>query len=412
MPDYTDWRGLLTASERYDNIQRISTKIAAAGIGHSGFEIENEAYESALCREDYDAACTAALSAATAAAASATDAAPGTPHVPSEEESPETDPDEEPGIQIGPYESCHYVASGVTAEVYRSRDRALKVIVETRDIEPHNPAREAKVLGLLQRPCIPLLETFWDQEQRFVLAFPYMPLTLGGLLDRGSPLTDKQIRAIFADLFTALRQIHSHGIIHRDIKPSAILLASPSGPAYLSDFGTAWHPQLSTMTEPAYTKILDIGTGPYRAPEVLFGNKSYGTAVDMWGSGAMLAECCRRPTPKPLFESRAVHEDGNQLGLILSIFKTIGSPTRETWPEAVKFKTPPFDIYRVFERRGWESVLPEVAPHWRELVSALVRYNSSRATAEQVGILNPFFFATLLTSPFSIKALQYPCLHE
>ena len=290
----------------------------------------------------------------------------------------------EPGIGIGPYQNCRYIASGVTAEVYRSQDRALKVVVETRDIEPHNPAREAKILGLLQRPCIPLLETFWDQEQRFVLVFPFMPLTLGTLVEKDALLPDVQIRKIFTDLFNALHHIHSQGIIHRDVKPSALLLASPTGPAYLSDFGTAWHPTLSAVSEPPDGKVLDIGTGPYRAPEVLFGNKSYGTAVDMWGAGTMLAECCRRPRPKPLFESRAVHEDGNQLGLILSIFKTIGSPTRETWPEAAHFRTPPFDMYRVFERREWEEVLPDVAPAWRELVSALVRYDSGRVTADEV----------------------------
>jgi cyclin-dependent kinase len=298
---------------------------------------------------------------------------------------PNDQEDGEPGVRIGPYQGCHYVASGVTAEVYRSKDRALKVITETRTLEPHNPFREAKILdllNLLKKPCIPLLETFRDHEQRFVLVFPYMPLTLGDLLEQG-PLDDNQIRTIFTDVFSALASIHGQGIIHRDIKPSAVLLASPTGPAYLSDFGTAWHPILSASSEPANQKILDIGTGPYRAPEVLFGNKSYDTGVDMWGAGAMLAECCRNP-PKPLFESRQVHEDGNQLGLILSIFKTMGSPTRESWPEAATFKTPPFEMYRSFEPRAWEEILPDVKPEWRRLVAETVRYDSGRATAEQV----------------------------
>jgi serine/threonine protein kinase len=263
----------------------------------------------------------------------------------------------------------------------------LKVITETRDVEPHNPHREAKILALLKKPCIPLLETFRDHEQRFVLVFPYMPLTLGTLLDQGS-LADSQIRSIFTDVLSALASIHSQGIIHRDIKPSAILLASPTGPAYLSDFGTAWHPTLSASTEPPDSKILDIGTGPYRAPEVLFGDKSYGPPVDMWGAGVMLAECCRRP-PRPLFESRPVHEDGNQLGLILSIFKTMGSPTRESWPEAAMFRTPPFDMYRFFEKRPWEEILPDVEPQWRELIAAMVRYDGGRVTAEKVSRVYP-----------------------
>lgn len=289
---------------------------------------------------------------------------------------------EQGGERIGPYRSCQYVASGATAEVYRYKDRALKVITETHGIEPHNPIREAKILAQLKKPCIPLLETFRDHEDRFTLVFPYMPLTLSTLLERG-PLTKTQVRTIFRDVFHALADIHGQGIIHRDVKPQAILLESPEGPAFLSDFGTAWHPKLSTASEPADAKILDIGTGPYRAPEVLFGDKSYGPPVDMWAAGCMLAECVRNP-PKPLFESRAVHEDGNQLGLILSIFKTIGTPTRETWPEAATFRTPPFDIYRVFEGQPWEAILSGVDEGWRDMVTSLVRYDSKRITAEQV----------------------------
>lgn len=292
------------------------------------------------------------------------------------------DADEQPGERIGPYRNCQYVASGVTAEVYRYKDRALKVITETHGVEPHNPIREAKILAQLKKPCIPLLETFRDHEDRFTLVFPYMPLTLSALLERGS-LTSSQVRTIFRDVFQALADIHGKGIIHRDVKPQAILLEAPDGPAYLSDFGTAWHPDLSASSEPASAKILDIGTGPYRAPEVLFGDKSYGPPVDMWAAGCMLTECVRHP-PKPLFESRAVHEDGNQLGLILSIFKTIGTPTKETWPEAASFRTPPFEIYRVFEGQPWEEILSGVDEGWRDMVTALVRYDSKRMTAEQV----------------------------
>ncbi|TPX15976.1 uncharacterized protein E0L32_000310 [Thyridium curvatum] len=293
-----------------------------------------------------------------------------------------TNEGDDSGIRIGSYQDCHYVASGVTAEVYRCEARALKVITETHAIEPHNPRREATILTTFDGPAIiQLLETFRDQEQRLVLVFPYMPLTLASVLDRGEALSEARVRSYFNDIFAALKYIHGHGIIHRDIKPSAVLLESSDGPAYLSDFGTAWHPLLSANTEPADNKILDVGTGPYRAPEALFGNKSYGTALDMWGAGAMFAEACRNP-PKPLFESRGAHEDGNQLGLILSIFKTIGTPTLETWPEAATFKTPPFEMYQVFEGKPWEFVLPDVQPDFRGLVAKLVTY-SGRATADE-----------------------------
>ncbi|OHE97289.1 hypothetical protein CORC01_07344 [Colletotrichum orchidophilum] len=367
-----DWRTQLSASDRYENIQKIKSVLEAtspdakATSQSDAFSVENQAYKDSSSRAQYDEICQLVGSANLSR-----------PEAPA----PAADQPDDTGVTIGCYQNCLPFASGLTSEVYRCKDQALKVIVETHNIEPHNPHREAKILATLKQPCIPLLETFRDQEQRFVLVFPYKPMTLAHVIDKGT-LPLPQVRRLFKDIFTALVDIHSQGIIHRDLKPEAILLDGPDGPAYLSDFGTAWHPTMSIVSEPAKSKILDIGTGPYRAPEALFGDKAYGPSVDMWAVGAMLAECCRNP-PKPLFESRPAHEDGNQLGLILSIFKTLGTPTRETWPEASSFKTPPFEMYRKFDGQPWTEILPEVDPQVRDLISGLVRFDSKRATAEQ-----------------------------
>ncbi|KAH8847782.1 hypothetical protein MCOR27_001901 [Pyricularia oryzae] len=377
-----DWRASVTATERYDKIQNIQLGIdknAAAAEGKSAFAIETEAYTASSSREEYENACDILRNASKPASNDENDSPSFTPAARHGSEMAES------GVRIGTHQNCQYIASGVTAEVYRCDTRAFKVIVETHNIAPHDPVRESRILAELSRPCIPLLETFRDHEQRLVLVFPYMPLSLEEQLQQKGEagLTPERIRSHFRDVFTALRQIHGKSIIHRDIKPSAILLKSPDGPAYLADFGTAWHPQLSCATEPQDAKILDIGTGPYRAPEVLFGDKGYGTAVDMWGAGAMLVECCR-PSHVPLFESRAAHEDGNQLGLILSIFKTIGSPTAETWPEAVNFKTPPFRMYQTIQGKTWDDILDGVQPDFADLVRAMIKYESkTRVTAAQ-----------------------------
>ncbi|KAI0506422.1 serine/threonine-protein kinase csk1 [Xylaria bambusicola] len=377
MTSQSDWKASLTSANRYDTIQAIKDALCEIGVPaadaqKNAFSIENEAYKTSTSQNEYDSACRVGPQLGYANSQEGAD-----------EPQPTTETTETPGIRIGSYQDCQHIDDGVTAEVYKSKTVALKVIVQTRNIEPHDPFREAKILKLLKKPCIPLLDTFRDQEQRFVLVFPYMPVSLDSLIARG-PISRERIISHFRDIFTALQYLHDQGIIHRDVKPSAVLLESPDGPAYLSDFGTAWHPELSVYTEPADQKVLDIGTGSYRSPEALFGNRAYDTGVDMWAAGAMLAECCRTPS-KPLFESRPAHEDGNQLGLILSIFKTIGSPTRETWAEAASFKTPPFDMYRTFEGRKWEDLLPGVDPGFRDIVISLVKYSSnSRASASQV----------------------------
>jgi len=298
-----------------------------------------------------------------------------------------------PGITIGSYQNCHHVASGLVSSVYRSKSTALKVITETRNVEPHDGIREVKILQKLSHPhIITLLNSFRDSSGHLVLEFPFQPLTLSDILSSSSGISSNLTKSCFRELFLALSYLHEQDIIHRDIKPSNILLASPSGPILLCDFGTAWNPTISpspssVLPEPADHKVLEVGTTCYRAPETLFGNRAYSTSLDMWAAGTMLAECLHEER-KPLFESRGTEEDGNQLGLILSIFKTLGTPTEEIWPEAKGFTTPPFQWYRDFPGKGWEELLPGVDVDGRDLVSRLVCYESGqRLTAVEVCLL-------------------------
>lgn len=301
-----------------------------------------------------------------------------------------------PGITVGEYENCHLIAEGLCSKIYKhqtpGQTYALKV-TEVHPPAPHNPRREARILfdpATLHNNVVHISDSF-DHHGEFVIVMPYEPLTLEHLISKGS-LSMTSVLSIFTDLFSALEHLHRFDIIHRDIKPSNILLTSLIGPAILCDFGTAWHPGYSlaaetpdAIIEPADVKVIEVGTGPYRAPETLFGNKSYGASLDIWSAGCVLTECLRSP-PSSLFKSPPTWEDGNQLGLILSIFKTLGTPTRKTWPEAEGFKTKPFDWYTMFPAKSWEELLPEREDWdlkgkvewngWRELVKGCVAYES------------------------------------
>ncbi|KAL5614635.1 hypothetical protein BROUX41_004734 [Berkeleyomyces rouxiae] len=366
----TDWRDELGALDRFRNVQTISELRSITQ--HEAFKIETAAFEASGTKEAYDAEC------------QDLPANPDTPLISEDkDESPATT---ETGTQIGSWPNCIPIGTGITSTVYRSGTSALKVI-DSPNLPPHNAQREIYFLRSLSPPCIPLLSVFHDSDQQLVLEFPYMPCSLASVLashtQRGTALPRPLVRALFRDVLSGLAAVHAHSMIHRDVKPSSILLASPTGPAFLADFGSAW--QLGVNDdEPPNGKILDIGTGPWRAPEALFGNKSYGSSLDMWAVGTLVVECARKP-PRTLFTSPAANEDGNQLGLILSIFKTLGTPTRETWPEAGSFRTPPFDIYAVFEGQPRDEIFAGLEDDLCEVAENLVVYESSRRwTAEEV----------------------------
>ncbi|KAI1242715.1 hypothetical protein IHE44_0000256 [Lamprotornis superbus] len=125
-------------------------------------------------------------------------------------------------------------------------------------------------------------------------------------------------------LFRGLDFLHSHRVVHRDLKPQNILVTS-NGQIKLADFGLA---RIYSF-QMALTSV--VVTLWYRAPEVLL-QSSYATAVDLWSVGCIFAEMFRRKkmaTKRPLFRGNS---DVDQLG---KIFDVIGLPEEEDWPNDV-----------------------------------------------------------------------------
>ena len=246
------------------------------------------------------------------------------------------------GAQIGRFINAQHFRDGLFSEVFKASTPdfkqtdeqptlvALKVTIPSMMKPPHDAIREARILAVAKSEhVIPLLETFQQAGGRFVMAFPFMLYDLSGPLHQ-KQLNDDSRRRILKDMFSGLAHLHSLGIIHRDIKPSNILLSSPEGPAYLADFGIAWSPS-DPSSEPAHEKILDVGTTCYRPPELLFGNQAYGTSLDMWAAGCVVAQvvCLNGHT---LFDAGDL---GSELALIKSIFETLGTPDLDVWPVSV-----------------------------------------------------------------------------
>lgn len=255
-------------------------------------------------------------------------------------------------MDIGEYRNCLYHSEGLFSVIYKtattkhdgyftqslgeSRKMVALKVTQTSVMEPpHDSKREAQLLKLADSDrVIPLLETFCEPGSRFVLVFPFMPYNLSQLL-HSNKLTKLQTKSALKDMFSALAFIHERGIIHRDVKPSNILLKTVDGPAYLADFGIAWAPDI-VRSEPNDAKITDVGTTCYRPPELLFGNKKYGCELDLWAAGCTVAEAVV-PDHPTLFDSG---ELGSDLALIASTFSKLGTPNLDVWPVWIFFDLP------------------------------------------------------------------------
>jgi serine/threonine protein kinase len=103
---------------------------------------------------------------------------------------------------------------------------------------------------------------------------------------------------IMRQVFEALAYLHSNDVVHRDIKPSNILL-SHSGHVQLADFGLA--KRMASRSPDSFQRFFmtnRVCTIWYRAPELLLGSIKYGTEVDVWSAGCVMAELLNG---RPLF---------------------------------------------------------------------------------------------------------------
>ncbi|XP_030897287.1 mitogen-activated protein kinase 15 isoform X3 [Leptonychotes weddellii] len=222
------------------------------------------------------------------------------------------------------------LGKGAYGIVWKAVDRrtgevvAIKKIFDAfRDkIDAQRTFREIMLLQELgDHPnIIRLLDVIRAENDRDIyLVFESMDTDLNAVICKGRLLKDIHKRYIIYQLLRATKFIHSGRVIHRDQKPSNILLDS-SCLVKLCDFGLAR--SLSGLPEGSEGQALTdyVATRWYRAPEVLLSSSWYTPGVDMWSLGCILGEMLRG---RPLFPGTSTL---HQLELIL---ETIPPPSKE-----------------------------------------------------------------------------------
>ncbi|MGB9724679.1 MAG: serine/threonine-protein kinase, partial [Chloroflexia bacterium] len=205
------------------------------------------------------------------------------------------------GQSVGRYHIVEQLGEGGMATVYKAydtrleREVALKVIrrgafpPEQLERILRRFEREAKALARLTHPNIVGLIDYGEYEGSPYLVMEYLPGgTLKKLLEAraGRPLPWEEAVRLLLPIARALHFAHRQGFIHRDVKPSNILITE-SGEPMLSDFGIA---KLLETEETTLTGTgVGVGTPEYMAPEQGLGRKVDARA-DVYALGVVLYE--------------------------------------------------------------------------------------------------------------------------
>ncbi|XP_072959357.1 probable serine/threonine-protein kinase At1g54610 [Typha angustifolia] len=301
------------------------------------------------------------------------------------------------------FEKLDKIGQGTYSNVYRARDLDKSKIVALKkvrfdNLEPESVkfmAREILILRRLDHPNIIKLEGLVTSRMScsLYLVFEYMEHDLAGLASfPGLKFTEPQVKCYMRQLLCGLDHCHSHGILHRDIKGSNLLLDN-HGILKIADFGLAsfFDPD---QRHPLTSRVVTLW---YRPPELLLGATNYGVAVDLWSTGCILAE---------LYAGKPIMPGRTEVEQLHKIFKLCGSPSEDYWR---KSKLPHATIFKPQQpyRRCVEETFKDFPSPALELIDVLLSIDpANRGTAASALKSEFFTMEPLACDPLSLP--KYP----
>jgi serine/threonine protein kinase len=151
---------------------------------------------------------------------------------------------------------------------------------------------ELRMLHELSHPNVVSYHGAFYQEGMIHIVLECMDGTLADVLKSGPPMPEAIIAEIVRETLAGLAYLHAHHTIHRDFKPSNLLL-NENGQVKITDFGVSAHLG-STMAKATSW----VGTTVYMSPERVQG-ANYSYSSDIWSLGLTALECCLGKFPYP-----------------------------------------------------------------------------------------------------------------
>ncbi|KAI1310817.1 Cyclin-dependent kinase 10 [Mortierella claussenii] len=287
---------------------------------------------------------------------------------------------------VDDFEKLNKVGEGTYGVVYRARDKktgevvALKRIRMERENDglPISSLREIKLLKTLRHDNIVLVKDVAvgsDLDQIF-LVMEYCEHDMAALMDNvKTPYTPAEVKCLMYQLLKGIEYCHDHYVIHRDLKLSNLLL-SGQGILKIADFGLAR--SFGLPSRPMTPKVVTLW---YRAPELLFGDTNYTTAVDMWSAGCIFGELLKHA---PLLPGKV---EKQQVDLIIEL---IGTPHEKIWQG---FNKLPMSSIKLPEQRhnNLRNKFPNITDAARSLLSGLLTLDPKKRLSVKQALAHPYF---------------------
>lgn len=309
-----------------------------------------------------------------------------------------------------------YVAIKIVRAVQKYRDAAMIELEVLATLEANDPASRFH--------CVSLREWF-DYRGHVCMVFERLGPSLYDFLRKNAyrPFPADLVRAFGRQLLEATAYMHSLALVHTDLKPENVLLASgdydrppPDGPraparvpkrseVRVIDFGSA------TFDDAHHSAV--VSTRHYRAPEVILG-LGWSYPADLWSAGCILVELA---TGDALFQT---HENLEHLAMMEAVLGPVPPPLasgatgaaaklfdaagRLDWPAGASSRRSVRAVAKVSRLPAQLAALADasLAPHaanLADLVSRMLTYDAaSRITAAEA-LAHPFFADPLAREP-------------
>ncbi|MDR3032645.1 MAG: serine/threonine protein kinase [Kitasatospora sp.] len=256
---------------------------------------------------------------------------------------------------IGDYRLLRRLGAGGMGRVYLGRTAggrtvAVKVVRPELADDPEFRARFRQEVSAARRVggrwTAPVLDADTEGPRPWVATGYVAGPALGEAVRTAGPLPVRSVHALGARLAEALEQVHALGLVHRDVKPSNVLLTL-DGPR-LIDFGVARAlDAASTYTHSGYV----VGSPGFMSPEQAAGSPT-GPAGDVFSFGALLAYAATGTAPfgegvsAPVLLYRVLHEEPELDGLDGELLDTVTAclakdPARRPTPAALRARLAP-----------------------------------------------------------------------